>query len=244
MFSLEGKVALITGATGGLGRATAVVLHKAGATVVVTGRRVEQLENLADELGVRVHVIPSDLSEPKNAVDLFAKAEQAAARVDILVCNAGITRDALMIKMTEEQFDEVINVNLKSVWMLCREGVKSMLSRRYGRIINISSVVGVAGNAGQTNYAAAKAGLIGMTKSIALECATRGITANCVAPGFIATPMTDVIPDKIKDVVKGRIPMRKFGVPDDIANAVLYLASDEANLITGQVLSVNAGMWM
>ena len=244
MFSLEGKVALVTGATGGIGHEIAVRMHAAGATVVISGTRVNVLEDLAKTLGDRVHVIPSNLSDAASTQNLFAQAEEKCGQVDILVCNAGITRDNLMIRMSDAEFDEVINVNLKSVFILNREALKAMTKRRSGRIINISSVVGRMGNFGQTNYAAAKAGLIGMTKSVAREGASRGVTANCIAPGFVATPMTDVIKDEIKEKIKTTIPVGTFGEPKDIAAAAVYLASDAGRYVTGSVLDVNGGMYM
>jgi len=188
--------------------------------------------------------VPANLKDPKSTIELFTKAEELASKVDILVCNAGITKDNLMMRMSDEEFDEVIQVNLKSAFLLNREAVKSMGKRRYGRIINLASVVAKMGNFGQTNYAASKAGLIGMTKSVARECATRGITANCIAPGFIATPMTDVIREDIKEKIKASIPMATFGEPNDIAAACVYLASEEARYVTGTVLDVNGGMYM
>lgn len=244
MFSLKNKVALVTGATGGLGESIAKILHSAGATVVITGTREEKLNALKDELKERVFSLPANLSKPEEVVKLYANSVEAAGKVDILVCNAGITRDNLMIRMSDEEFDQVINVNLRAPFLLNREALKAMTKQRSGRIINISSVVGESGNFGQTNYAAAKAGLIGMTKSVALEGASRGVTANCIAPGFIQTPMTDVIKDTIKEKILEQIPMRKFGDPEDIAFAVLYLASDQAKLVTGHTLDVNAGMLM
>lgn len=244
MFRLDGKVALVTGATGGIGHAVAKKFHEQGATVVISGTRAGVLEELAQELGERVFVVLANLKDASSTVGLFTKAEELASKVDILVCNAGITRDNLMLRMSDEEFDEVIQVNLKSAFLLNREAVKSMGKRRYGRIINLASVVGKMGNFGQTNYAASKAGLIGMTKSVARECATRGITANCIAPGFIATPMTDVIRDDIKEKIKTSIPMAAFGEPNDIASACVYLASEEARYVTGTVLDVNGGMYM
>lgn len=244
MFSLQGKVALVTGATGGIGHGIAAKMHEAGATVVLSGTRVNVLEELAKSLGDRVHVIPSNLKDPESTKNLFAQAEEKCGQVDILVCNAGITRDNLMIRMTDEEFDEVIQVNLKSAFILNREALKAMTKRRAGRIINISSVVGRMGNFGQTNYSASKAGLIGMTKSVAREGASRGVTANCIAPGFVTSPMTDVIKDEIKEKIKATIPMGSFGEPSDIASAAVFLASDEARYITGTVLDVNGGMYM
>lgn len=244
MFKLNGKVALITGATGGIGHEIARTMHSQGATVVITGTRTQVLDELAADLKDRVHVLPSNLKDATATKELFAKAESVAGQVDILVCNAGITRDNLMIRMSDEEFDDVIAVNLKSAFILCREALKAMSKRRHGRIIAISSIVGRSGNFGQTNYAASKAGLIGMIKSVALEGATRGITANCIAPGFIATPMTDVIKDEIKEKIKAKIPMAVLGEPKDIAAAATFLASDEARYVTGAVLDVNGGMYM
>lgn len=245
MFSLVGKNALVTGATGGLGHAIAKKLHQAGANVVISGTRENILQELATELKERVIVIPANLKNSEDIIGLYAKAEEKTGQIDIIVCNAGITRDNLLIRMSEQEFDEVINVNLKAVWLLNREAAKAMTKRRNGRIINISSVVGESGNFGQTNYAAAKAGIIGMTKSVALECATRGVTANCIAPGFIRTPMTDAIPENVvKEKILPKIPMGVMGEPEDIANAALFLASNEAKLITGHTIDVNAGMYM
>lgn len=244
MFSLEGKCALVTGATGGLGHAITRVFHKAGATVVISGTRENVLNEFANELKERVIPIAANLANAEEVVNLYTQAEEKAGKIDILVCNAGITRDNLMIRMKDSEWDEVINVNLKSAFLLNREALKAMSRRRAGRIINISSVVGEMGNFGQSNYAAAKAGLIGMTKSVALEGATRGVTANCIAPGFIETPMTDAIKDEIKEKIKTKIPMGIFGQPEDIAHAALFLASDEARIITGHTIDVNAGMYM
>lgn len=244
MFRLDGKVALVTGATGGIGHEIARAFHAQGATVVISGTRESVLAEIVKELGSRVYAVPSNLKDPSSTVALFAKAEELASKVDIVVCNAGITRDNLLIRMSDEEFDEVIQVNLKSAFILNREAVKAMSKRRYGRIINIASVVGKMGNFGQANYAASKAGIIGMTKSVARECATRGITANCIAPGFVATPMTDVIRDDIKEKIKTSIPMASFGEPKDIAAAAVYLASEEARYVTGTVLDVNGGMYM
>lgn len=244
MFKLNGKAALITGATGGIGHEIARTMHAQGATVVITGTRTEVLNELAAELKERVHVLPSNLKDASATKELFAAAEGLTGQIDILVCNAGITRDNLMIRMSDEEFDEVIAVNLKSAFILSREALKAMSKRRSGRIIAISSIVGRSGNFGQTNYAASKAGLIGMIKSVALEGATRGITANCIAPGFIATPMTDVIKDEIKEKIKAKIPMACMGEPKDIAAAAVYLASEESRYVTGTVLDVNGGMYM
>lgn len=244
MFSLNGKTALVTGATGGLGHAIAKKLHAAGAVVVISGTRENILQELASELKERVHVVPANLKDTQSVLALYAKSEELTGGVNILVCNAGVTRDNLLIRMSEEEWDDVITVNLKSAFLLGREAMKAMTKRRAGRIINISSVVGESGNFGQANYSASKAGLIGLTKSMALEGAPRGVTANCIAPGFIKTPMTDAIRDDIKEKILTKIPLGVFGEPDDIANAALFLASDEAKLITGHTIDVNGGMYM
>ncbi|MDF3047979.1 MAG: fabG [Candidatus Midichloriaceae bacterium] len=244
MFDLTGKVALITGATGGIGHMIATKMHEQGATVVISGTRTQLLDVLAAELKERVYVIPSNLKDPVATKELFAKAESVAGQVDILVCNAGITRDNLMIRMSDEEFDDVISVNLKSAFILSREALKAMSKRRSGRIIGISSVVGRSGNFGQTNYAASKAGLIGMIKSVALEGSSRGVTANCIAPGFITSPMTDAIKDEVKEKIKAKIPVGFFGEPNDIAATAVFLASNEARYITGAVIDVNGGMYM
>ena len=244
MFDLSGKKALVTGASGGLGEAIAKTLHGRGATVGIHGTREEKLNELADELGDRVMVFPADLSNREAVIALGKKAESEMDGVDILVNNAGITRDGLFVRMKDEDWDDVINVNLTSVFNLTREIAYPMMRRRTGRIINITSIVGVTGNPGQANYCASKAGLIGFTKSLAQEIAPRGVTVNCVAPGFIASAMTDKLNDKQKDAIMGAIPMKKMGAGDDIANAVTYLASDEAGYVTGQTLHVNGGMAM
>ncbi|MFI4983670.1 MAG: 3-oxoacyl-[acyl-carrier-protein] reductase [Rickettsiales bacterium] len=244
MFSLTGKNALVTGATGGLGHAIARKLHAAGATVVISGTRENVLQELAAEFKERVHIATANLKESQSVLSLYAKAEELTGGLNILVCNAGVTRDNLMIRMSEEEWDEVITVNLKSAFLLGREAMKAMTKRRQGRIINIASVVGESGNFGQANYSASKAGMIGMTKSMALEGASRGVTANCIAPGFIKTPMTDAIRDDIKEKILAKIPVGIFGEPDDVANAALFLASDEARLITGHTIDVNGGMYM
>jgi len=222
----------------------ATKMHAQGATVVISGTRVQLLDELAAELKDRVHVIPSNLKDAVATKELFAKAENITGQVDVLVCNAGITRDNLMIRMSDEEFEDVINVNLKSAFILSREALKAMSKRRSGRIIGISSVVGRSGNFGQTNYAASKAGLIGMMKSVALEGASRGVTANCIAPGFIVSPMTDVIKEEIKEKIKTKIPVGSFGEPADIAATAVFLASNEARYITGAVIDVNGGMYM
>ena len=244
MFALQGKVALITGATGGLGGAIARRLHAQGATVVISGTREEKLETLAKELGDRVVAKPCDLSDPEATVNLISKTESELGKIDILVNNAGLTRDGLMMRMKDDDWSKVIDVNLSAVFRLSREVMRGMMERRSGRIINITSIVGVTGNAGQVNYAASKAGLIGMTKSMAAEVATRGITVNCIAPGFIQSPMTDVLNDKQREGILSAIPQGDIGSPEDIAAGAVYLASDESKYITGQTLHINGGMTM
>jgi len=244
MFDLTGKTALVTGATGGIGRAIAVALHKQGATVAISGTRREVLDALATELGERVFVLPCDLSNIEQVEALVPQAEEAMSHVDILVNNAGITKDGLFVRLTDEAWDTVIAVNLTAGFRLTRAAARSMMRRRTGRVIGITSIVGVTGNAGQGNYAAAKAGMIGMSKALAKEVAARGVTVNCIAPGFIATPMTDVLNDKQKDSILSAVPAARLGTPDDIAAAAVYLASDEAAYVTGQTLHVNGGMAM
>lgn len=244
MFDLTGKTALITGASGGIGGAIATVLHKAGATVALHGTRREALDALAAELGERVHVLPANLSNPEEVEKLAKDAEAAMGGLDILVNNAGITKDGLILRMKDEDWDQVIAVNLTASFRLCRAAVKGMMKRRTGRIVNITSIVGVTGNPGQVNYCASKAGMIGMTKSLAQEVASRNVTVNCVAPGFIATAMTHELNDDQKGRILGNIPAGRMGGSDDIAAAVLYLASNEAAYVTGQTLHVNGGMAM
>jgi 3-oxoacyl-[acyl-carrier protein] reductase len=244
MFDLTGKCALVTGASGGIGAAIARALHGAGASVGLSGTRVEPLEALAGELGERAHVLPCNLGD-KDAVEALPKQAIAAmGSLDILVNNAGITRDQLFMRMSDDDWQDVLNVNLTSAMRLCRASVRPMMKARWGRIVNIGSVVGTTGNPGQVNYATAKAGLVGMTKSIAHEVASRGITANMVAPGFIATPMTDKLNDDQKAAINGQIPTGRMGTPEEIAAAVLYLASPEAGYVTGATLHVNGGMAM
>jgi len=244
MFELDDKTALITGASGGIGGAIARALHGAGATVALSGTRVEPLEALAEDLGARAHVLPCDLSDP-DAVDALPKqATEAMGGLDILVNNAGITRDQIFMRMSDEEWQSVIDVNLTAAMRLCRGVMRPMMKARWGRIINISSIVGATGNPGQVNYAAAKAGLVGMTKSIAYEVASRGITANAVAPGFIATAMTEKLNDEQKEKINRQIPAARMGTPEEIAAAVLYLASPEAGYVTGSTLHVNGGMAM
>ncbi len=244
MFNLEGKTALVTGASGGIGGAIAKALHGAGATVALSGTRVEPLEALAAELGERAHVLPCNLSDDEAVEALPKQAIEAMGGLDILVNNAGITRDNLFMRMKDEDWDAVININLTSTMRLCRGVMRPMMKARWGRIINISSIVATTGNPGQANYTAAKAGMIAMGKSIAQEVASRGITVNAVAPGFIATPMTDALNDDQKDVINKQIPAGRMGTPEEIAAAVLYLASEEAGYVTGATLHVNGGMSM
>lgn len=244
MFDLTGKHALVTGASGGIGAAIAHALHGAGATVGLSGTRVDPLKALAAELGTRAHVLPCDLGDT-DAVEALPKAAVAAmGGLDILVNNAGITRDQLFMRMSDDDWAQVLDVNLTSAMRLCRGVVRPMMKARWGRIVNIGSIVGATGNPGQVNYAAAKAGLSGMTKSIAHEVATRGITANMVAPGFIETPMTDKMTDDQKSALTAQIPVARMGTPEEIAAAVLYLASPEAGYVTGATLHVNGGMAM
>ena len=244
MFDLSGKTALITGASGGIGGAIAKALHSAGATVGLSGTRVEPLEALAKELGERAHVLPCNLGDADAVEALPKKAIEAMGALDILVNNAGITRDQIFMRMSDEEWAQVLDVNLTSSMRLCRGVMRPMMKARWGRIINISSIVGATGNPGQANYAASKAGLVGMTKSIAYEVASRGITANAVAPGFIATAMTDKLTDDQKDKINAQIPAARMGNPEEIAAAVLYLASPEAAYVTGTTLHVNGGMAM
>jgi len=244
MFDLSGKKALVTGASGGIGGAIAKALHSLGADVALSGTREDALSALAGELGGRAHVTPARLGEEGAAAQLIADATAALGGVDILVNNAGLTRDTLAMRMKDEDWDQVLNVNLKSAFQLSRACLKGMMKARFGRIISITSIVGVTGNAGQANYAASKAGLIGMSKSLAQEVASRGITVNCVAPGFIATPMTEALNEQQQAAILGNIPAGAMGTPEDIAAAVVYLASVEANYVTGQTLHVNGGMAM
>jgi 3-oxoacyl-[acyl-carrier protein] reductase len=244
MFSLEGKNALVTGATGGIGEAIARSLHAQGATVSLSGTRAEKLEALAADLGERAYVTPANLSD-RAAVDaLLPAAEERMGSVDILVNNAGITRDNIFMRMKDEEWDQVLEVNLSSGFRLCRAAIKGMMKRRSGRIVGITSVVGVTGNPGQVNYAAAKAGMIGMYKSLAREVASRNITVNTIAPGFIETAMTDALNDKQKESILTSVPAGRLGTSAEIAAAAVYLASDEAAYVTGQTLHVNGGMAM
>jgi 3-oxoacyl-[acyl-carrier protein] reductase len=244
MFDLTGKTALITGATGGIGASIAKALHGAGAMIAISGTRAAVLEELKAALGARVHVIPCNLGDAADVEKLVPAAEAAMGGLDILVNNAGITRDGLAMRMKDEDWAAVLDVNLTASFRLCRAAMRPMMKKRSGRIVNITSVVGVMGSPGQANYAASKAGMIGLSKSLAQELASRNVTVNCVAPGFIATPMTDVLNDKQKEAILARVPAGKLGSPDDVAAATLYLASEEAAYVTGQTLHVNGGMAM
>lgn len=244
MFDLKGKSALITGASGGIGAAIAGALHAQGAAVGLSGTRQAALAALAEKLGQRAHVLPADLSSAADTDALVGRAEQAMGQVDILVNNAGITRDSLAVRMKDEDWQAVIDVDLGAAFRLSRAALRGMMKRRFGRIISVTSVVGTTGNPGQVNYCAAKAGLVGMAKSLAQEVASRGITVNCVAPGFIATAMTEKLDEKQRDAIFGRIPVGRMGSPAEIAAAVVYLCSTEAAYVTGQTLHVNGGMAM
>ncbi len=239
MFDLSGKVALITGATGGIGGAIAHKMKQAGATVVVSGRNVAKLNSEFDDNYIK---IPCDLAADGGAVELIMETIEKAGKIDILVNNAGITKDTLLMRMSDAQFDDVINTNLRSCFKMCRAAIMPMMKNRFGRIINMASIIGAIGGPGQANYAASKGGMIAMTKSIAAEVGSRGITANTIAPGFIKTPMTDVLPEELKKTYLAQIPAGRFGEPEDIANACVFLASDEAAYINGQTLHVNGGM--
>ncbi len=245
MFDLTGNTALITGASGGIGAAIARAFHQQGATVVLHGTRAERLAALADELGTNAHVVTANLSSREEAAGLAEQAAEAAgAPMSILVNNAGITRDNLMMRMKDEEWDDVLDVNMTASMMITRACLRAMMKARFGRIISISSIVGVTGNPGQTNYAASKAGMIGFSKALAAEVASRGITVNVIAPGFIATPMTDVLDDGQKEGLLGRVPMGRLGEADEIAASTVFLASKEAGYITGGTLHVNGGMAM
>ena len=244
VFELTGKCALVTGASGGIGGAVALALHAAGATVALSGTRRDALDTLAGELGERVHVTPCDLSDAASTSGLISDAEAAMGQVDILVNNAGLTRDGLAMRMKDEDWQQVLDVNLSAGFFLARAALRGMMKRRSGRIVAITSVVGATGNPGQANYAASKAGMAGMSRALAAEVATRGITVNCVAPGFIATAMTDALGEDQQQKIATQIPMARLGQPDDVAACVLFLASDEASYVTGQTLHVNGGLAM
>jgi len=244
MFDLSGKTALVTGASGGIGGAIAKALHAQGAVVALSGTRREALETAAAELGERTHVLPCDLGDPAATEALAKDAETAMGKLDILVNNAGLTRDNISMRMKDEDWQKVIDVNLTAGFRLARAAMRGMMKRRWGRIIGITSIVGVTGNPGQANYAAAKAGMIGMSKALAQELASRAITVNCVAPGFIETAMTDALTPEQKARIMPAIPAGRLGAPADIAAAVVYLASDEGAYVTGQTIHVNGGMAM
>ncbi|WP_210485898.1 3-oxoacyl-[acyl-carrier-protein] reductase [Microvirga antarctica] len=244
MFDLTGRKALVTGATGGIGGAIARALHAQGATVMLSGTRRSALDALAAELGERVHVAEANLADKDSVEALVPAAELAMEGLDILVNNAGVTRDNLFMRMKDEEWETVLTVNLTAAFRLSRAAVKGMMRRRYGRIVNIGSVVGATGNPGQANYAASKAGLVGMTKALGAEVASRNITVNCVAPGFIGSPMTDALNEKQRDAILTTIPMGRLGQGDEIAASVVYLASSEAAYMTGQTLHINGGMAM
>lgn len=244
MFDLTGKTALITGASGGIGAEIARALHGAGATVALSGTRVEPLEALAADLGSRAHVLPCNLSNPEEVEGLVKRAAEAMGSVDVLVNNAGITRDGLAMRMSDDDWQSVIDVNLTATFRLCRAAIRGMMKARWGRIVNISSVVGATGNGGQVNYAASKAGMVGMSKSLAAEVASRGITVNCVAPGFITTAMTGKLTEDQKARILMQVPAGRMGEASEIGAAVLYLASPEAGYVTGATLHVNGGMAM
>lgn len=245
MINLTGQVALITGATGSIGGAIAKSLYEAGATVALSGTRADALEKMAQDLGPdRAFIFPCNLTDPASVDALIPAVQQQLGRVDILVNNAGITRDGLILRMKDDDWQSVIDINLTATFRLSRAAAKTMMKQRYGRIINITSIVGVTGNPGQANYCAAKAGIIGLSKSMAQELATRNITVNCVAPGFITSPMTDVLPDATRAAILASIPQNRIGDPEDIAFAVTFLAAPHAGYITGQTLHVNGGMAM
>ncbi|MEC9077618.1 MAG: 3-oxoacyl-[acyl-carrier-protein] reductase [Pseudomonadota bacterium] len=244
MFDLEGKTALVTGATGGIGSAIAKSLNSHGVSVVLSGRNEDRLKELADNIGDRVSYFSASLDAANSEADLFKNAKKALGRVDILVNNAGVTRDALAIRMSDDDWSRVIEVNLASSFRLARAALKGMMKNRWGRVINITSVVGFTGNPGQTNYVASKAGLSGMSKALAAEVASRGITVNCVAPGFINTPMTDALSEPQRAAIMQRIPAGRLGEPADVAACVTFLASNQACYVTGQTIHVNGGMAM
>ncbi|HEX4042865.1 MAG TPA: 3-oxoacyl-[acyl-carrier-protein] reductase [Xanthobacteraceae bacterium] len=244
MFELTGKNALLTGATGPIGGAIARTLHAQGATIAISGTRREVLDQLAAELGERVHIMPCNLADPMETEALVPRAEETMGQLDILVANAGVTRDNLLVQLRDEDWDQVIAVNLSATFRLSRAAVRGMMRRRFGRVIAITSVVGTTGNPGQSNYVAAKAGITGMIKAMAQEYAKRGVTANCVAPGFIVTPMTQKLNDKQRETILAKIPASRAGTPEEVAAAVAFLASSEAAYVTGQTLHVNGGMAM
>ncbi|MBM3648595.1 MAG: 3-oxoacyl-[acyl-carrier-protein] reductase [Alphaproteobacteria bacterium] len=244
MFDLTGKAALVTGASGGIGGAIARALHRQGAVVTLSGTRIDALEQLKAAMGERTHAIAARMDDAADIDRLAKEAEAAMGKIDILVNNAGITRDNLSMRMKDEEWEKVLQVNLTGTFRLARAAMRGMMRRRFGRMINITSVVGVTGNPGQVNYAAAKAGLIGMSKSLAQELASRAITVNCIAPGMIATPMTDALTEDQRRSILARVPADRLGTPEEVAAGVVYLASDEAAYVTGQTLHINGGMAM
>ena len=244
MFSLKDKKALITGASGGIGKELARVLIEYDAEVCISGRNVEELNELKESLGDKCHIVPCDLSNKNEISELVSKSEEVLGQIDILVNNAGITKDNIFLRMSDQEWEDVLNINLNSTFNILKLITKGMVKRKYGRIINISSVVGATGGAGQVNYAASKAGLIGLTKSLSQELATRNITVNCIAPGFIETPMTEKLDDKRKDIIISSIPANRIGTPKDLSSAVIFLASQESSYITGQTIHINGGLYM
>ena len=244
MFDLEGKKALITGASGGIGKEIANVLIEHNAEVCISGRNLDELNALKELLGEKCHVVTCDLSKKDEIIELIKKTDKVLGHIDILINNAGITKDNIFLRMSESEWEDVLNVNLNSTFNILKLITKGMVKRKYGRIINISSVVGVTGGAGQVNYSASKAGLIGLTKSLSQEIATRNITVNCIAPGFIETPMTEKLDDKRKDAILNSIPMNRIGKPKDLSSAIIFLASQESSYITGQTLHINGGLYM
>jgi 3-oxoacyl-[acyl-carrier protein] reductase len=244
MFDLTGRTALVTGATGGIGGAIAQALHAQGATVAISGTRREVLDTLAGKFGERVHVLPCNLSDSAEVEALVPAAEAAMGQVDILVANAGVTKDNLFVQLRDEDWDDVIKINLTATFRLARAATKLMMRKRFGRIIAITSIVGVTGNPGQANYTASKAGIIGLIKTLGAEYAKRNVTANCIAPGFVKTPMTDALNDKQRETILSKVPAARLGTPEDIAAAAVYLASNEAAYVTGQTIHVNGGMAM
>ena len=244
MFSLKDKKALITGASGGIGKELARVLVEYDAEVCISGRNVEELNELKESLGDKCHIVPCDLSNKNDISELFSKSEEVLGQIDILVNNAGITKDNIFLRMSDQEWEDVLNINLNSTFNILKLITKGMVKRKYGRIINISSVVGATGGAGQVNYAASKAGLIGLTKSLSQELATRNITVNCIAPGFIETPMTEKLDDNRKDIIISSIPANRIGTPKDLSSAVIFLASQESSYITGQTIHINGGLYM
>ena len=244
MFSLKDKKALITGASGGIGKELARVLVEYDAEVCISGRNVEELNELKESLGDKCHIVPCDLSNKNEISELVSKSEEVLGQIDILVNNAGITKDNIFLRMSDQEWEDVLNINLNSTFNILKLITKGMVKRKYGRIINISSVVGATGGAGQVNYAASKAGLIGLTKSLSQELATRNITVNCIAPGFIETPMTEKLDNNRKDIIINSIPANRIGTPKDLSSAVIFLASQESSYITGQTIHINGGLYM